>query len=93
MTQDKKTILFVDDEESILEVASEYFLQKNYDVITAMNGHEALEVLDNRDVDCCFTDINMPDMDGIEAARRGRFDRAAISAWGNALASPSRRLA
>lgn len=72
MTQDKKTILFVDDEESILEVASEYFAQKDYDVITAMNGHQALEVLDSKDIDCCFTDINMPGMDGLELAEHIR---------------------
>lgn len=72
MTHDKKTILFVDDEESILEVASEYFLQKDYDVITAMNGEDALEVLGKKDVDCCFTDINMPGMDGLELAEHIR---------------------
>lgn len=72
MTQDKKTILFVDDEESILEVASEYFIQKDYDVITAMNGREALDVLEKTEVDCCFTDINMPGMDGLELAEHIR---------------------
>ncbi|MFA6010300.1 MAG: HD domain-containing phosphohydrolase [Desulfobacteraceae bacterium] len=72
MTQQKTTILFVDDEESILEVASEYFTQKNYHVITAGNGREALDVLSKNDVDCCFTDINMPGMDGLELAEHIR---------------------
>ncbi|MBU1170079.1 MAG: response regulator [Proteobacteria bacterium] len=72
MTHDKKTILFVDDEESILEVASEYFLQKDYHVITAVNGKDALTVLENTEVDCCFTDINMPGMDGLELAEHIR---------------------
>jgi putative nucleotidyltransferase with HDIG domain len=72
MTQEKKTILFVDDEESILEVASEYFSQKDYNVITAGNGHEALDALSRNSVDCCFTDINMPGMDGLELAEHIR---------------------
>lgn len=72
MAKDKKTILFVDDEESILEVASEYFIQKDYHVITAMNGMDAMDVLAKTDVDCCFTDINMPGMDGLELAEHIR---------------------
>lgn len=61
-------ILFVDDEESILAIASEYFNQKGYTVVTAQNGLEAVEVLKNHKVDCCFTDINMPEMDGLQLA-------------------------
>jgi putative nucleotidyltransferase with HDIG domain len=61
-------ILFADDEESILEVVSEYFSIKGYHVFTARNGLEALEILKNSRIDCCFTDINMPVMDGLELA-------------------------
>jgi putative nucleotidyltransferase with HDIG domain len=63
-----KKILFVDDEDSILNVASEYFQRKGYNVVTAHNGLEAKKVLENVQVDCCFTDINMPGMDGLELA-------------------------
>ena len=64
----KEKILFVDDEESILDVAGEYFSIKGYQVFTARNGAEALSVLDREQIDCCFTDINMPVMDGLELA-------------------------
>lgn len=64
----KEKVLFVDDEESILDVASEYFSIKGYQVFTARNGEEALSVLDRETIDCCFTDINMPVMDGLELA-------------------------
>jgi len=67
-TAQKEKILFVDDEESILDVASEYFSIKGYQVFTAKNGVEALSVLDREMIDCCFTDINMPEMDGLELA-------------------------
>jgi putative nucleotidyltransferase with HDIG domain len=64
----KETILFVDDEKSILEIAREYFSDKGYQVITAKNGREATEVIKNYAIDCCLTDINMPEMDGLELA-------------------------
>ncbi|VFQ43528.1 HD domain-containing phosphohydrolase [Desulfoluna butyratoxydans] len=68
----KETILFVDDEESILDITGEYFRHKGYQVLTAGNGHQALEVLASHQVDCCFTDINMPGMDGLELAEHIR---------------------
>lgn len=68
MTSTKETILFVDDEEVLLEISSEYFRQKGYNVVTAGNGLEAVEVLKNETIICCFTDINMPGMDGLELA-------------------------
>jgi len=63
-----ETILFVDDEESILNVASEFFKRKGYQALTARNGVEALEILQTENVDCCFTDINMPEMNGLDLA-------------------------
>lgn len=63
-----ESILFVDDEESILNVSREYFTRKGYQVLTAANGHEAIKILENEAVDCCFTDINMPGMDGLALA-------------------------
>ena len=71
MNLDKK-ILFVDDEENILSIAHEYFRQKGYQVVTAKNGLEAAEILDTERIDCCFTDINMPEMDGLELAEHIR---------------------
>lgn len=67
-----KTVLFVDDEESILEIVAEYFTHKGYKVLTAPNGAEALKAIAGRHVDCCFTDINMPEMTGLELAERLR---------------------
>jgi response regulator RpfG family c-di-GMP phosphodiesterase len=66
----QKTILFVDDEETILEIASEHFQNLGYQVLTAKNGREAVSTFEeaNHIIDCCFTDINMPEMDGLELA-------------------------
>lgn len=64
----KETVLFVDDEESILDIARTYFKSRGYQVLTASNGREAVDILWNNRIDCCFTDINMPEMDGLELA-------------------------
>jgi putative nucleotidyltransferase with HDIG domain len=64
----KETVLFVDDEESILDIAQTYFSGLGYKVLTAANGIEAVEIICNNRIDCCFTDINMPEMDGLEFA-------------------------
>lgn len=73
MTLENETkVLFVDDEESILEIATEYFSEKGYNVITANNGRQAVEVLNKEKIDCCFTDINMPEMNGLEFAEAMR---------------------
>jgi len=66
--QHQENVLFVDDEESILEIAVDYFEQKGYSVHTAANGLEAIDILENEKIDCCFTDINMPEMDGLMLA-------------------------
>ena len=72
MESKKERILLVDDEQSIIDVAKEYFALKGYDVVTAANGKEAVTLLASESVDCCFTDINMPEMDGLELAEHIR---------------------
>jgi putative nucleotidyltransferase with HDIG domain len=71
-TENLERLLIVDDEESILAVVSDYFRRKGYRVRTAPNGAEALQLLKDHEFDCCFTDIHMPQMDGLELAERIR---------------------
>ncbi len=66
--QAKYTVLVVDDEESILDVTEGFFQRKGHRVLTAADGKEALEIIEKEKVDCCFTDINMPNMNGLELA-------------------------
>jgi putative nucleotidyltransferase with HDIG domain len=63
-------LLIVDDEESILGVVGEYFRRRGYHVLTAQSGSAALRLLKEHEVDCCFTDINMPEMNGLDLAER-----------------------
>ena len=70
-------VLVVDDDESFLASLIDGLAAEDYDVITARNGIEALQLLDGRPVDLILTDIKMPRMDGIqliqELMNRGGF--------------------
>lgn len=60
-------LLFVEDEEDLINIISDTLdkLQANY--LTARNGEEALKLLsENTDIDAVITDINMPVMNGLE---------------------------
>ena len=72
MVNDIIKIMVVDDEEGILDVTEAYFQRKGYEVYTAGNGQEALELIKRVKIECIFTDINMPIMDGLELAEKVR---------------------
>jgi CheY-like chemotaxis protein len=59
-----KTILVVDDEFGIGEVLEAILSDEGYRVITAINGHHALERLAGNKVDLILSDLMMPVMDG-----------------------------
>ncbi len=68
MTANK--ILIVDDEGLIVRLLAMSLRSDGYEVVTASNGQEALEVLEKEDPDIVVTDIKMPVMDGLELLRR-----------------------
>ena len=57
-------ILVVDDEEMIRNVIKEYALLDNYEVLEAENGLEAIDIVENNDIDVIVLDIMMPKLDG-----------------------------
>ena len=59
-------ILLADDEPALLALSEEILSQQGYRVITAVNGHDALEILDKEPVDLLISDVIMPDMDGCQ---------------------------
>lgn len=65
------TILFVDDEQSILDTASEMLRELGYTVDCAPDGKEALDMIRRSEVpyDLVILDVVMPRMDGLEAFR------------------------
>jgi len=68
----KKTVLIVDDSESIREVVNFTLQNEGYDVLVAVDGEDALQYLDGRPLDIIITDLHMPNVDGIELIRKVR---------------------
>jgi len=63
----KPFILLVDDETSFIETMSKRLQKREFTVMTAASGQEALEVMRaNRHLDVVVLDVKMPGMDGIE---------------------------
>ena len=64
-------ILVVDDEKDIVSMLKDYFEFNGYDVMTALNGSEAIKKAE-KEPDLILLDINMPDIDGLEVCSRIR---------------------
>jgi len=65
-----ETILFTDDQEHVLETGREVLESLGYQVLTATNGRQAVEIFKAHadTIDLCIFDIVMPEMDGNRAA-------------------------
>ena len=64
-----ETVLIVEDEPDLMDVASALYISMGYQALTASSGQEALALLQSRDIDILFTDVIMPHgMNGVELA-------------------------
>jgi two-component system chemotaxis response regulator CheY len=66
------TLLIVDDSASMRQMVTFTLQDAGYEVIAAGNGREALGKLDGAKLSMVITDLNMPEMDGIELIRQLR---------------------
>ena len=63
-------VMLVDDEAPFVETMTKRLKKRDLDVISALSGQEALEILDyQRNVDVVILDVKMPGMDGIETLK------------------------
>jgi two-component system response regulator PilR (NtrC family) len=62
----KPVVLVVDDEPSIREFLQIMLKREKMIVETASNGREALKILENKPIDLVITDLQMPEMSGLE---------------------------
>lgn len=70
----KKHILIVEDEESLLKLETILLKVKGYDVTGAITGNDALDKLSKIEFDLVLLDIMLPDIDGFEICKRIRKD-------------------
>jgi len=66
---EKRTVLFVDDEQRVLMSLKRGLLDEPYETLFAESGKEALEILDKKQVHVIVTDMRMPEMGGLELLR------------------------
>ena len=62
--REHKRLLLIDDDPNLILLVKDYLEFRGYEVITAENGREALEVLEQEIPDMIICDVMMPEMDG-----------------------------
>ena len=70
-----KTIMVVDDEVRLVALLESYLTQEGYQVVTAYDGDQALNVAHHNSPDLIILDLMMPKVDGLEFMRRHRAER------------------
>lgn len=92
-------LLVVDDEAMVRELLADTLKAEGCEVLTAENGHEALQIFDKfeGEFDAIFTDIGMPGMNGWELAaairrRSQTISLAIVSGWADAISCDSRNV-
>lgn len=67
MTKKKQNILFVDDEQVLLEVVGCFLQSRGYKVLLANSGKSALDYIHKKKkIDIIFLDLMMPELDGFD---------------------------
>lgn len=71
MEEKKKTVLIVDDSQTVRELLSA-ILKGRFEVVEAVDGYDALRKVNGHKPDIVITDIDMPDMNGVDLIRNLR---------------------
>lgn len=67
-----KKVMTVDDSPTVLKVLNIALTGAGYQVVEANDGQEAIDKLTETDVDLLVTDLNMPNMNGVELIKQVR---------------------
>jgi HD-like signal output (HDOD) protein/CheY-like chemotaxis protein len=72
------TILFVDDEPSVLKALQREFADTDHQVFVGTNAEEGLKIMESENIDILVSDHRMPSVDGLEFLRRAKKQFPAI---------------
>lgn len=72
--RDNKQLLLIDDDPNLILLVKDYLEFRGYEVITAENGREALDILEQQVPDMIICDVMMPEMDGYTFVEHVRQD-------------------
>jgi DNA-binding response OmpR family regulator len=70
----RPVILVADDDQDILDLVVFRFERAGFDVMAAVDGQQAVDLVQERIPDCAVLDIVMPKLDGLEVMRKLRAD-------------------
>jgi DNA-binding NtrC family response regulator len=68
----RQRVLIVDDEEQLVEFLKYILEERNFEVVTAYNGLDALEILKMHQINFVLSDITMPGLTGLELLSKVR---------------------
>lgn len=73
MAMDRLKVLVVDDESRMRKLVKDFLSKKNFDVVEAENGEQAVDIFfESKDIDLIILDVMMPKMDGWQVCREIR---------------------
>src|ERR1700730_10598335 len=70
MLPEGKQVLIVDDEPNLRKILSAQLTRDGYDVLTAEDGEQGLQVLRDHHIDLVVTDLKMPKIDGMTLLKK-----------------------
>jgi len=70
----KKCVLVIEDTKSVRQMLASIFLEEGYEVITAVDGRDGLEMAKREKPDLIVLDVMLPEMNGYEVCCRLKFD-------------------
>lgn len=73
----KPNILYIEDHPDNMTLVKRIFRPDEYNLIEAGSGIQGVSIAEEQDIDLILLDINLPDIDGFEVARRLRTSRKA----------------
>lgn len=72
--REQKRLLLIDDDPNLILLVKDYLEFRGYEVVTAENGREALDLLEDDLPDMIICDVMMPEMDGYTFVKKVRED-------------------